>query len=330
MLQFQSPQWLLLLLLIPVYWTWYFIWYSPKRLVLSLSITPNQTFSSSVIYLSYLRFLPDIFFSAALLLMIVALARPVTLGEPITKNYMGRLLTLAIDVSASMETPDISPNRFAYTKKIINTLLEQKNTDLIGIVIFAQNAYQHLPPTADKQALRTVIERLEIESKFKEGTAIGNGIAVAVYQQERFRSRAKNIILLSDGVNNAGDFEPVAAATLAAYKGSKVHAIALGREKLEKIVNDSAHIIRTGFQPELLEKIAAQGKGAFIKVQDTIDENEVLRPLWYAIQNQKPDIPYTLYYKTEKQLYIEYLAYSAFCLLLGVIFQLVGFYNPLE
>jgi Ca-activated chloride channel family protein len=329
--EFLAKQWLLLIVALPIYWLWYTLWYQKRKIIIPLSLAPEKRNSISAAYIiPYLRFLPEFFFSIALLFMIGAMAEPVTLGKPIKQDFSGRLITLAIDLSASMETPDISPNRFQYALKLMKTIITNSGADLIGLVIFAQEAYQYIPPTGDKTALLRALNLLKIEPKFKEGTALGNAIAVAIQQQEKYTSRSKNIIALSDGVNNAGEFEPTSAAAFAQHKGSKVHAVAIGRKQLEQVIKNDSQIMQTAFDAELLEKMTAEGKGVFIEANQALPPQELLAPLFQELQKQPQDISYYLYYKTQEPLYPQYIAYASICFLLGALMQFVGFYNPLE
>jgi Ca-activated chloride channel family protein len=328
--QFLAGEWLFLLAALPIYWIWYRFWYQKRKIIIPLSLVPEKTDSIHAAYFPYLRFLPEFFFSIALLFMIGAMAEPVTLGKPIKQDFSGRLITLAIDLSASMETPDISPNRFQCALKLIKTIITDSGTDLIGIVIFAQEAYQYIPPTGDKSALIRALNHLKIEPKFKEGTALGNAIAVAIQQQEKYTSSSKNIVALSDGVNNAGEFEPISTAAFAQYKGSRVHTIAIGRKLLKQIIENDAQTMQTAFQADILKQMATKGKGVFIEANEESPPKKLLEPLFQEINKQPPNIPYHLYYKTQEPLYLEYIAYASICFLLGALMQFLGFYNPLE
>jgi Ca-activated chloride channel family protein len=330
MQDFLAGEWLSLLIALPIYWVWYGLWYQKRKIIIPLSLAPEKKDFIGAAYIPYLRFLPEFFFSIALIFMIAAMAEPVTLGKPIKQDFSGRLITIAIDLSASMETPDISPDRFQYALKLMKTIIANSGTDLIGLVIFAQEAYQYIPPTGDKSALIRALNHLKIEHKFKEGTALGNAIAVAIEQQEKYTSVSKNIIALSDGVNNAGEFEPTSTAAFARHKGSKVHAIAIGRKQLEQVVKNNSQIMQTAFQTDILEEMTAKGKGIFIEANETTPPKQLLEPLFDEINKQPPDIPYHLYYKTQERSHLEYIAYASICFLLGALMQFLGFYNPLE
>src|SRR5205814_3556094 len=123
---------------------------------------------------------------------------------------------LGLDSSGSKGAEDFRPrNRFAVAKELIGTLIQRRQDDRIGIVTFGVRAATRVPITYDRNVAQTILDRAEVGEN-GDGTAIGHAIATAVNRLRTSTSRSRVIILVTDGVNNAGSIEPMTAAQLAA------------------------------------------------------------------------------------------------------------------
>jgi len=160
-------------------------------------------------------------------LLIVALARPqsFTSGENVTTE--GIDIAMVLDISGSMLAEDFKPNRLEAAKNVIDEFIEGRTSDRIGLVIFSREAFTQCPLTIDYSVLRNLL--LDIRSgMIEDGTAIGNAIANGVNRLKESDAKSKIIILLTDGVNNAGEVDPVSAAEIAKAFGIRIYTIGVG------------------------------------------------------------------------------------------------------
>lgn len=225
-IEFMHPQLFWLLLLLPVAIAWH-IW-KRKKLSATLKMSSLSGFPSTFwakihASLFVLRLL-------ALALIIVAMARPRTVNiSNKTKSTKGIDIVMAIDVSSSMLAKDLKPNRLSALKKVAASFVEGRPNDRIGIVLYAGEAYTKTPVTSDKAIVETAIGEIKYDGKaLQDGTAIGMGLATAVNRLKDSKAKSRIIILLTDGVNNAGTIEPETASDIAKEYGIKVYTIGIG------------------------------------------------------------------------------------------------------
>ncbi|MGB0811726.1 MAG: vWA domain-containing protein, partial [Flavobacteriaceae bacterium] len=166
----------------------------------------------------------------AIALLIVALARPRTANiSTRTKTTKGIDIVMAIDISSSMLSRDLRPNRLAALKEVAQTFVSDRINDRIGLVVYAGESYTKTPITSDKAVVTDALSNLNYErGVIDDGTAIGMGLATAVNRLKDSKALSKVIILLTDGVNNAGFVDPTTAAGLASSYGIKTYTIGLG------------------------------------------------------------------------------------------------------
>lgn len=174
-----------------------------------------------------LRHIPYAVRLIAIGLLIVALARPqsFTSGENVTTE--GIDIAMVLDISGSMLAEDFKPNRLEAAKNVIDEFIEGRTSDRIGLVIFSREAFTQCPLTIDYSVLRNLL--LDIRSgMIQDGTAIGNAIANGVNRLKESDAKSKIIILLTDGVNNAGEVDPISAAEIAKAFGIRIYTIGVG------------------------------------------------------------------------------------------------------
>jgi Ca-activated chloride channel family protein len=164
----------------------------------------------------------------ALVLIVVALARPQRgrLYEEVESR--GVDIMLCMDVSESMSAPDLHPDRISAARQRAGEFIDQRGGDRIGLVIFANGSMTLCPLTTDRAVLHAIIDRLRIGTLDGSRTAIGMGLAAAVARLKDSTARSKVVILLTDGVNNTGEIDPSTAARLAQTYGIKVYCIGVG------------------------------------------------------------------------------------------------------
>lgn len=225
MFRFHSPEYFLLLLLIPIF---YLLTKRRKQSVLrfsSLSEVKNLVTDSKF----SIRHLIHMMKPLALILIIAAFARPQGVESEREFETKGIDIILALDISGSMLAEDFKPvNRMMVAKEEAKKFIKGRENDRIGLVVFARKGYTQCPLTLDYQVLEQLIDEVEV-GLIKDGTAIGLGIGTAVNRLRDSKAKSKVIILLTDGENNAGNVDPITAAELARSFGIKIYAICIGR-----------------------------------------------------------------------------------------------------
>jgi len=224
---FLNPEFFWLFLLIPLAIAWLVLKRNQQSATLKVSSikgfkTKPSTLAKLKPYLSVLRIL-------ALCSLIIALARPRTVDiSNKTKTTKGIDIVMAIDVSGSMLAKDLKPNRMEALKRVAADFVEQRPNDRIGLVVYASEAYTKTPVTSDKAIVEEAIGSIKYDNVLQDGTGIGMGLATAVNRLKDSKAKSKVIILLTDGVNNAGFIEPETAADIAKQYGIKVYTIGIG------------------------------------------------------------------------------------------------------
>ncbi len=177
--------------------------------------------------LAVLRHLPFVLRTAALCLIIVALARPRSSSEIEKIDSEGIDIVLVMDVSTSMLARDFTPDRISAAKDIAIEFISQRPSDRMGIVVFAGESYTQCPLTTDRATLINLMKEVQTDL-IEDGTAIGNGLATAVARVMDSDAPSRVVILLTDGVNNSGEVAPQTAAEIAKTYGVRVYTIGVG------------------------------------------------------------------------------------------------------
>lgn len=220
----------LLLLLIP-----YIIWYvmRHRRTLPVMTVSSSTSFKIAPKSLRQrLVHLPFLLRIAALVLAVVALARPQTTNHWNNKSIEGIDIMLAMDMSTSMLAEDLKPNRVEAAKNVAVNFISGRPDDNIGLTIFAGEAYTQCPMTIDHSVLLNLLNNMNTKMAqsglLDDGTAIGMGIANAVTRLKDSKAKSKVIILLTDGTNNCGQISPNTAADIAKSFGIRVYTVAVG------------------------------------------------------------------------------------------------------
>ncbi len=196
----------------------------------------------------------------ACLFCIVALSQPQLLDSSRQSYSEGINMMMILDLSKSMSQTDLKPSRVDAAKKTMRAFIKNRRHDNIGLLVFGKEAFTSCPLTTDTSLLDTFVSRFKVGTVNPFGTAIGLAIATAI---PRFKesSQSNVIILLTDGINNAGNIEPLTAATLAAEKGIRIYTIGVGAKQ--------------DYDKEILERIAKQSNGQFFEASDSDTLNEI-------------------------------------------------------
>ncbi len=159
--------------------------------------------------------------------LIVVLARPQAHDNWRTTSTEGTDIVIALDVSSSMMARDFDPDRFVAAKNVAAKFISGRESDNIGIVIFAGESLTGVPMTVDRTQLLQYLQNLNM-NVLEDGTAIGDGIATALNRLKEGKAKSKSIILLTDGSNNTGVVAPVTASEVAKELGVKIYTIGVG------------------------------------------------------------------------------------------------------
>jgi Ca-activated chloride channel family protein len=236
---------------------------------------------------SYLRDVPGVLRAAALVLGILALARPQNVLRGEESEERGIDIVLVLDLSGSMralmDAPAAAPDkaigdpvkrltRLETAKEVILDFIARRKSDRIGVVVFGRSAYILSPPTLDKSLLFQLVSKIELDVINGNGTAIGDAVGTAVARLRRSASRSKAIILLTDGDSNAGSIEPEYAAHLAQEQAVRVFTVQIGNGDDVDVQNGTdifgqPVFVRAHFpvNPELLKRMANDTGGeAFV------------------------------------------------------------------
>ena len=224
---FLNPQFFWLFLLLPLL----IVWQIRKRnqQAATLKISSLQGFKASKSLIAKLKPLLFVLRLVALSSLIIAMARPRTVDvSSKSKSTRGIDIIMAIDVSGSMLAKDLKPNRMEALKEDAINFVEARPNDRIGLVVYASEAYTKTPVTSDKAVVLDAIKSIKYDTVLQDGTGIGMGLATAVNRLKDSKAKSKIIILMTDGVNNAGFIEPETASTIAKEYGIKVYTIGVG------------------------------------------------------------------------------------------------------
>ncbi|MEO6799674.1 MAG: VWA domain-containing protein [Rhodanobacter sp.] len=221
----------------------------------------------------------------AWLCLLAAAARPQWLGPPQAQQRSGRALMLAVDLSGSMRTPDMelagqSVSRFGAVEAIAGDFISRRSGDEMGLILFGSQAFLVTPLTYDLSAVRAQLQGAVVGLAGSQ-TAIGDAIAVAVKRLAALPEQARVLVLLTDGVNNAGSIAPREAARAAKAAGVRIYTIGIGATRMSvpgffgmQMVNPSADL-----DADMLTAIAKETGGQFFRATDSRELAEAYRAI---------------------------------------------------
>jgi Ca-activated chloride channel family protein len=274
MFEFRDPYYLLLLIILPFLIYWYFkgkgrsahLKYSDVNLVKRLGKSFKQRLQPVLLLLRLL----------GLTAFILALARPQSSSKEEEVITEGVDIVLAMDVSSSMLAEDFKPNnRLEAAKSVAREFVKSRANDRLGMVVFAGESFTQCPLTLDYGVLLTLLKDIEIADKNWDGTAIGMGIVNAVNRLRDSKAKSKVIILLTDGVNNRGEVDPITAAQIAKAFDIKIYTIGAGKHGSAMYpVNDpffgKRYVpMQVEIDEEVLRRIATHTNAKYFRATDT-------------------------------------------------------------
>lgn len=288
---------------------------------------PAKDIRSSL--LNYVWLIPEVLIMLALMLVVLALARPQKTNEKVEQWTEGIDIMIALDISQSMQIEDLTPNRLESAKKVALAFVEGRLQDRIGLVVFSGDAFSLTPLTTDYDLLRSYIKDINFEMIESRGTAIGSAMAVVTNRMRESETKSKVCILLSDGDNTAGNIDPLTAAELASAYGIKIYTIVIGKEGLVPFGKDffgRSNMIENTIDETTLKKMAAIGGGEFFRATD----NQALTQVFNKInQFEKAEIKETRF-KDTSDYYFIYLQWAVCFFLLWLLLKSTFLSNVLQ
>ena len=271
---------LLWLLTVPALLVLHYIWLevAQRHPHLRVSVSTPWKLTGTPL-MAWLRHVPFVFRLAAIVLIVIALARPRTYEEVTQIDSEGIDIVLAMDVSTSMLARDLYPDRINASKDIAIEFLSQRRSDRIGIVVFAGESFTQCPLTTDKRTLINLMNEVTTDI-IDDGTAIGNGLATAVARLSESDAKSRVVILLTDGVNNSGEVAPQMATEIAKQYGIRVYTIGVGKEGMAKYPvmtqwGVQLKDIKVEIDEKLLQEIAQSTGGKYFRATDNTKLAEI-------------------------------------------------------
>ena len=225
-IEFANPKLLWLLLLVPLAILWYVLRHKKQEASVRFSDMTGFVKLPKT-WKAYLRHLLFALKMAALALLIVALARPQSASTNSKSNIEGIDIVMAMDVSGSMLARDLKPDRLTAAKRVASDFVEGRPGDRMGLVIFSGETFTQVPLTTDHAVMLNMLGEMK-NGLIDDGTAIGDGLATAISRLKDSEAISKVVILLTDGLNNAGSVDPYTAGEMAKLFGIRVYTIGVG------------------------------------------------------------------------------------------------------
>ncbi|MCE2572555.1 vWA domain-containing protein [Motilimonas eburnea] len=237
------------------------------------------------------------------LCFVLALMRPIWLGEPVRISQEHRDVMLAVDLSGSMEIEDMElglrqVNRLDVSKKVISEFIAKRQGDRLGLILFADHAYLQAPLTFDLTTLQTLMQETQI-GLVGDKTAIGEGIGLAVKRFIEAQNEQKILILLTDGQNTSGSLTPIQAAELAKEHDIKIYTIGLGADVMIQRSLFGSHKVNPSadLDEKTLSEIAKMTGGQYFRARSSEELSQIyqtldkLEPISAQEQSFRPEQP---------------------------------------
>ncbi|MEX0660237.1 MAG: VWA domain-containing protein [Balneolaceae bacterium] len=325
-----NPEYFWLLSLIPVFII-YQLWkqFSANR--------PSLTFSSTSAlknlpgnYRAYLVWLTPLLYLGAYSLFVIALARPQFQNTTIEENIEGIDIVMSIDISTSMKAEDFEPNRLLAAKDIVADFIGQRQSDRIGLTVFARESFTVVPPTVDHRLALNLLETVDM-GMVRDGTAIGIGLATSVNRLKNSEAESRVIILLTDGMNNAGEIDPITAGEIAKSQGIRVYTIGIGTRGTapypidDPVFGRRYQNVSVDIDEEMLQDIAEMTGGRYFRAT----ENDELRDIYDEIDQLETTEIEEIVYRNYEDRYSSYLLSGIFLLIAGFMNERLFTRSPL-
>jgi len=253
------------------------------------------------------------------ILVVIASSRPQWVGDPVQIPTTGRDMMLTLDLSGSMEARDMFLNntqlsRFQVMKAVVADFVDKRQGDRLGLALFAAHAYILTPMTHDLNTVRKLVEELEIGVIDESATAIGDAIGLSIKHLREQPENDRVLILLTDGINNAGELTPVQAAQLARTEGIKMHVVGIASDQFAQrsLFGNRPGGLRSEIDDDTMTLIAEMTGGRYFRartLEDMVqiyDELDQMEPIEQDEQTYRP-ITLLFYWPLGAALLLSYL-----------------------
>ena len=241
---------------------------------------------------------------AALALFIIALARPQSVSSKENVSTEGIDIVLVLDISGSMLAEDFTPNRMEAAKQVAQEFIDGRTNDRIGLVIFSAQSFTQCPLTTDYPVLKSLLKQVK-NGMIEDGTAIGLALANGVNRLKESKAKSRVMILLTDGVNNRGEIDPITAAKIAATYNIRVYTVGVGAQgeapyPVETPFGIQRRLIPVDLDEKTLTAVAEMTGGRYFRATD----NRKLKAIYKEIdQLERSKIEVTAYKRYSERFY---------------------------
>ncbi len=314
-IEFANPEYLYLLLVIPVLIAWY--WFNRTKSHADLQFSSTEVFETSTKSIrNYLFYSLPVLRILAIGFLILALARPQSSTSRQDVSIEGIDMVMALDVSGSMLAQDLKPDRLEAAKRVASDFFDGRPDDRIGLVIFSGETFTQCPLTTDHSVIKNLFKDIK-SGMIEDGTAIGDGLATAVNRLKESEAISKVIILLTDGVNNAGSVDPLSAAEIAKLYGIRIYTIGVGTMGMAPYPVQTPYGVQyqeveVKIDEELLKEVTSMTEGKYFRATS----NKKLEEIYAEIdQLEKSKIDVTEFRRKNEEFFpLALLAFLLFTL----------------
>lgn len=324
---FASPAFLYLLVIVPLLIAWYV--YRQKASHPDLQFADTKAFANAPKTLRQKLFHGMfVLRMLAITLLIIAIARPQTRNSTSDVNVEGIDIVLAMDISGTMLAQDLKPDRLEASKNIAMNFIDGRPHDRIGLVVFSSESFTQCPLTTDHAQLKNLFSGIKY-GLIEDGTAIGEGLATAVNRLRKSTAVSKVVILLTDGINNAGSIDPLTAAEIAKLYNVRVYTIGVGSMGMAPYpVQTNFGIQYQNMEVEIdeatLKQIAATDNGKYFRATN----NKSLEDIYKEIDKMEKSKMEVLEYRHRHDIYFPF-ALAALILFAFELFSKYVFYRSI-
>jgi len=312
---FKYPFVLYFLAIVPLMLFWY--WKKNRKISPSISFSVLKIFDGIKPTLrEKLVHVPVILRAVALTLFIIALARPQTFSTGENVYTEGIDVAILLDISGSMLAEDFEPNRLDAAKDVIDEFIGGRTSDKIGLVVFASQSFTQCPLTIDYSVLRNLLSEIK-SGMIEDGTAIGLAIANGVNRLKDSKAKSRIIILLTDGVNNSGEIDPITAAKIAEKFGIRIYTVGVGTKGQAPYPFQTPFGIRYQMVPveideAVLQQVADITGGNYFRATN----NEKLKEIYKKIDEMEKTRVEITSYRNASELFYSWAGFGLMFLIL--------------
>jgi Ca-activated chloride channel homolog len=315
--KFASPVFLWSLLGLPA--MGYYLWSRRKKMAVVLQFSSLQVFGKIPRTLrERMHHIPLGLRLMAIALFIIALARPQSISDKQNISTEGIDIVLELDLSGSMLAEDFNPNRIEAAKQVASEFIDGRTNDRIGLVVFSAESFTQCPLTTDYPVLKNLLRDVK-NGMIADGTAIGLAIANGVNRLKDSKAKSKVMILLTDGVNNRGEIDPITAARIAATYGIRIYTVGVGAQgeapyPVQTPFGVRRQMIPVDLDEKVLTQVAEMTGGKYYRATD----NRKLKAIYKEIdQLERTKIDVTAY-KRYSELYGGWLLAGLLALMMEI------------